>query len=155
IALLGGIAVSLWSGDLPRAEAHIERLISCAESHALSPYVFVGQGYGGEVAIRRGDAKGGIEILRRCLEKLHAATYEVFTTALEISLAQGLMATGRFDEAFKGIDKAIGRVETNGDFCYMPELLRLRASLLLSMQRSKAVDKANDAENCLAQSLEW
>jgi len=155
IALLGGIAVSLWSGDLARAEAHIERLISRAESHALSPYVLVGQGFGGEVAIRRGDAEGGIEILQRCLEKLHAATYEVFTTALEISLAQGLMATGRFDEAFKGIDKAIGRVETNGDFCYMPELLRLRASLLLSMQRSKAVDKANDAENCLAQSLEW
>jgi len=155
IALLGGIAVSLWSGDLPRAEAHIERLISRAESQALSPYVFVGQGFGGEVAIRRGDAEGGIEILQRCLEKLHAATYEVFTTALEISLAQGLMATGRFDEAFKGIDKAIGRVETNGDFCYMPELLRLRASLLLSMPRSNALDKADDAENCLAQSLEW
>jgi tetratricopeptide (TPR) repeat protein len=153
--LLGGIAVSLWSGDLPRAEAHIERLISRAESHALSPYVFVGQGFGGEVAIRRGDAEGGIEILQRCLEKLHAATYEVFTTALEISLAQGLMAIGRFDEAFKGIDKAIGRVETNGDFCYMPELLRLRASLLLSMPRSNALDKADDAENCLAQSLEW
>ena len=133
IALLGGIAVSLWSGDLPGAEEHIERLISRAESHSLSPYVFVGRGFGAEVAIRRGDAKGGVETLRRCLEKLHAATYEVFTTALEISLAQGLTAIGRFDESITGIDKAIERVETNGDFCYMPELLRVRANLLLSM----------------------
>ena len=129
IALLGGIAVSLWSGDLSGAEAHIERLISHAESHALSPYVFVGQGFGGEVAIRRGDANGGVDTLRRCLEKLHAATYEVFTTALEISLAQGLAALGQFDESITGIDKTIEHVNANGDFCYMPELLRVRASL--------------------------
>jgi hypothetical protein len=55
IALLGGIAVSLWSGDLPSAEEHIERLISRAESHSLSPYVFVARGFGAEVAVRRAD----------------------------------------------------------------------------------------------------
>jgi predicted ATPase/DNA-binding winged helix-turn-helix (wHTH) protein len=142
IALLGGIAVFLWSGDLQSADEHIEWLISRAESHSLSPYVFVGQGFGGEVAIRRGDVKGGIDILRRCLEKLHAATYEVFTTALEISLAQGLAAIGQFDESVTRIDK---------DFCYMPELLRIRANLLLSMPRPTA----DDAENCFTQSLDW
>jgi tetratricopeptide (TPR) repeat protein len=150
IALLGGIAVSLWSGDLPDAETHIERLISCAESHALSPYVFVGQGFGGEVAIRRGDAKGGVEILRGCLEKLHTATYEVFTTALEISLAQGLTAIGRFDQSMTVIDKAIERVEANGDFCYMPELQRIKANLLLSMPHPTA----DAAEDFFVQSLE-
>jgi tetratricopeptide (TPR) repeat protein len=151
IALLGGIAVSLWSGDLPGAEAAIERLISHAESHALSPYVFVGRGFGGEVAIRRGDATGGVDTLRRCLEKLHAATYEVFTTALEISLVQGLAALGRFDEGLTQIDKTIEHVETNGDFCYMPELLRIKAKLLLSMPKPTA----SDAENYFTQSLEW
>jgi len=149
IALLGGIAVSLWSGDLPSAEQHIERLISRAESHSLSPYVFVGRGFGGEVAIRRGDAKGGIDILRRCLEKLHAATYEVFTTPLEISLIQGLAAIGQFDESITRVDRTIELVETNGDLCYMPELLRIRANLLLSMPHSMA----DDAENCFTQSL--
>jgi predicted ATPase/DNA-binding winged helix-turn-helix (wHTH) protein len=150
IALLGGIAISLWSGDLAGAEEQIERLISSAESRSLSPYVFVGQGFGGEVAIRRGHAKGGVDTLRGCLEKLHAATYEVFTTALEISLAQGLTALGQFDESITAIDKAIERVETNGDMCYMPELLRIRASLLLSMPHSRA----DEAENCFTQSLE-
>jgi predicted ATPase len=73
-----------------------------------------------------------------------------FTTALELSLAQGLTAMGQFDEGISGIDKAIERVETNGDFCYMPELLRIRANLLLSMQHPIA----DEAENCFTQSLE-
>lgn len=149
IALLGGIAVFLWNGDLPSAEEQIEWLISRAESHSLSPYVFVGRGFKGEVAIRRGDAKGGVEILRRCLEKLHAATHEVFTTALEISLIQGLAAIGQFDEGIAWIDKTIERVDRNGDLCYMPELLRIRAKLLLSMPHPVA----DDAENCFTQSL--
>ena len=151
IALLGGIAVSLWSGDLPGAEQHIERLISRAESQSLSPYVFVARGFAAEVAIRRGDAKGGVDILQRCLEKLHAATYEVFTTPLEISLVQGLATAGQFEESVTRIDKTIGHVDTNGDFCYMPELLRIKASLLLSMPHPAA----DEAEKCFTQSLEW
>lgn len=151
IALLGGIAVSLWSGDLPSAEAQIEQLISRAKSHAMSPYVFVGRVFKGEVAIRRGDASGGVDILRRCLEKLQAVDYKVYTTVLDISLAQGLGALGQFDEGLARIDRAIETVETNGDFCYMPELLRIRANLLLSMPASTV----GDVENGFTQSLEW
>jgi predicted ATPase len=149
IALLGGIAVSLWSGDLPSADEYAEWLISRAESYSLTPYVFVGRGFEGAIAIQRGDAKGGVETIRKCLEKLHAMTYEVFTTALEISLVQGLAAIGRFEEGIARIDKTAERVERNGDLCYMPELLRLKANLLLSMPQSMA----DDAEKCFTQSL--
>jgi hypothetical protein len=148
IALLGGIAVFLWNGDLPSTEEHIGCLITHAESHSLSPYALLAQGYGGEVAIRRGDAKRGVEILRRSLEKLHAATYEVFTTALEISLTQGLAALGQYEKGFTRINETIERCERDGDLCYMPELLRIRANLLLSMPHS-VVDKVN----CFTQSL--
>ena len=53
-------------------------------------YLAVGHGLKGELAIRRGDAKDGVEILQDCLEKLHAVRYELLTTAFNISLAQGL-----------------------------------------------------------------
>lgn len=149
IALLGGIAVFLWRDDLPSAEEHIEWLISRAGLHFLSPYVSVARGFEGEVAIRRGDVKLGIETLRRCVEKLHASTYEVFTTMLEISLVKGLAAIGQFEESMSRVDRAIELVEKNGDFCYMPELLRIRANLLLSMPSSLA----DDAEECLMRSL--
>lgn len=138
IALLGASSVSLWRGELASAEAQVERLISRAESYSLSPYVLVGRGFEGAVALRRGDAKGGVETLFRCLEKLHAATYEVSTTPLAISLAEGLAAIGRFDEAIALIDDRVERVSKRGDLCYLPEALRVRANVLLAMQYPRA-----------------
>jgi predicted ATPase/DNA-binding winged helix-turn-helix (wHTH) protein len=150
IALLGGIAVFLWRGDLRSAEEHIDWLISRAGLHFLSPYVSVARGFEGEVAIRRGDVKRGLETLRRCVEKLHAATYEVFTTMLEISIIKGLAAIGEVEEGMTRINMTIDLVEKNGDLCYMPELLRCKGNLLLSMQPALA----DDPETCFMRSLE-
>lgn len=149
IALLGGIAVFLWRDDIPSAEEHIDWLIARAGLHFLSPYVSVARGFEGELAIRRGDVKFGIETLRRCIEKLHASTYEVFTTMLELSLAKGLAAIGEYDEGLARIDRTIDLVEKNGDLCYLPELLRIKANLLFSTQPS-----ANEAEACLMLAIE-
>lgn len=149
IALLGGSSVSLWRGDLASADERIERLIARALSYSLSPYVLVGRGFEGVVALRRGDSKGGVETIGRCLEKLHSATYEVSTTPLAIALAEGLSAIGRLDEALALIERTIGRVETRGDLCYLPEALRVKAGVLLAMPRPRA----GEAEESLARSL--
>ena len=98
IALIWAVSVFLWTGDLQSAEEHIDWFVSCSESHSLAPYLAVGRGFKGDLAIRRGDAKGGVEGLQGCLEKLHAMPYELLTTPLNISLVQGLAATGRFAE---------------------------------------------------------
>jgi len=150
IALLGGIAVFLWRGDLRSAEEHIEWLISRAGLHFLSPYVSVARGFEAEVAMRRGDVKPGIETLRRCIESLHAASYEVFMTMLEISVVKGLAAIGEVEEGMARIDRTIELVEKNGDLCYMPELLRIRGNLFLSMSPALA----DDARTCFMHSLE-
>jgi len=150
IALIWGISVFIWTGDLQNAEEHIDWLISRAESHSLAPYLAVGRGFKAELAIRRGDAKGGVESLQGCLEKLHSMPYELLTTPLNISLVQGLAAIGRLAEGVALIDETIRRVETNGDVLYMPELLRVKGGLLLSMPQPTA----DDAEMYLMQSLE-
>jgi predicted ATPase/DNA-binding winged helix-turn-helix (wHTH) protein len=148
IALLGGIAVFLWRDDVRSAEEHIEWLVSRAGLSSLSPYVSVARGFEGELAIRRGDVKLGIDTLRRYIEKLHASTYEVFTTMLELSLVKGLAAIGEYEEGLIRINKAIELVEINGDLCYWPELLRVKAAALLSIQSTK------EAEACLVLSIE-
>ncbi len=150
IALIWGISVFLWTGDLQSAEERTDWLIAHSESHSLAPYLAVGRGFRAELAIRRGDARGGAESLQRCLEKLHAMPYELLTTPLDISLVQGLAAIGRFIEDMTLIDETIQQVEANGDTVYMPELLRLKGSLLLS----KPQPRIADAELCFAQSLE-
>jgi hypothetical protein len=150
IVLIWGISTFLWIGDLESAEAHLDWLISNSESHSLAPYLEVGRGFRGEVAIRRGHAKDGVESLQDCLRKLHAMPYELLTTPLDIALIQGLAATGRFIEAVTLIDETIKLVEENGDTVYMPELLRLKANLLLSIP----TPNPSDVEMYFMQSLD-
>jgi predicted ATPase/DNA-binding winged helix-turn-helix (wHTH) protein len=150
VALVWAIFVLLGIGDLRCAEQYIDWFISNAESHSLGPYLAVGLGFKGQLAICRGDAKDGIEKLRRCLEELHAVRYELLTTPFEISLAQGLGAIERPAEGIALIKAGIRRVEVNGDLCYMPELLRVKGVLLLALPEPAG----DDAETVFMQSLE-
>jgi predicted ATPase len=143
--------VFFWTGDLRSADDHIEQLISCAESHSFGPYSAVGRGFSGELAIRRGDAKSGIESLRKTLDQFHATPYEVQTTPFTASLAQGLAAIGQLSDAIALIDDTIRQCEVNGDHCYMPELLRLKGGFLLAMPQPSG----EDAEIHFTRSLEW
>jgi predicted ATPase len=147
----GVIGVFFWAGDLRSAETYIDRFISDADSNSLGPHVADGQGLKGQLAICRGDAVGGVDSLQRCLDTLHEARYGLLTTEFNISLAQGLAATGRSAEGLTLIDRTIQLVENNGDFVYMPELLRVQGYLLLSGPQPRE----DEAEICLMRSLEF
>jgi predicted ATPase len=148
--LVWAISVFLWVGEIERADAYTDRLIAHAESHSLGPYLAVAQGYKGALAICRGDARAGVARLQNAMAALHATRYELLTTTFNIWLAQGLAATGQFADALGGIDAAIALVEENGDLSQMPEVLRAKGGLLLAMPQPRT----DDAETCLAQSLE-
>jgi tetratricopeptide (TPR) repeat protein len=143
-------ALFLWTGDLVSAEKHLDWFISRAETHSMGPYLAVGGGLKGELAIRRGDAKRGVQELQACLEKLHAARYELITTSLNIALVRGLTAMGRFAEGITLIDETVRLVETNGDLAFMPESLRVKGRLILSMRQPNE----HEAEMCFTRSLE-
>jgi predicted ATPase len=150
IALIWAVSVFLWSGDLESAEENIDRFIAHAQSRSMGPYLAVGRGVKGELAIRRGDAKTGVESLKQSLEELHAARYKLLTTTFNISLIQGLLDMGRADEGVAMIDDTIRLVEANGDLVFMPELLRVKGTALLSLPKP-SLDKA---ERCFKDSLE-
>jgi predicted ATPase/DNA-binding winged helix-turn-helix (wHTH) protein len=150
IALIWAISVFLWTGDLQSAEKHVEWVISRATSHSLAPYLAVGRGFEGELAVRRGDPKHGVETLQNSLRVLHTAPYELVTTPLDISLAQGLTALGRFEEGISLIDEATRRFEVNADNVYMPELLRVKGAMFLT----RSPHDCDEAEGYLLQSLE-
>jgi predicted ATPase len=76
---------------------------------------------------------------------------EVQTTPFNTALARGLAATGQLSEAIALIEHTIRQVDRNGDFCYMPELLRVKGGLLLSMPDPGT----GEAEACFMQSPEW
>jgi hypothetical protein len=149
-ALTWAIGVFFWTGDLPSAELHINWFISHSEAYSLGPNAAVGRGLKAQLAIRQGDAKGGVKSLRDCLQKIRAARHGLIMTEFNISLVQGLAAIGQFDEAMSLIDETIQLVEAKGDTVHMPELLRLKGALFVS----KPQPCAADAELFFARSLE-
>ena len=151
LALSWAPGIFLWIGDLQRAEEHADWLLSHAESHSLRPYRAVARGYKGALAIRRGDARVGVEELQRCVEQLHAMRYRMLDTEFKLSLVQGLVAIGSFNEGLTLVNETIQLVEANGDLVHMPEVLRVKGSVLISMPQLRR----HEAETCFIQSLDW
>jgi Tetratricopeptide repeat len=151
LALHWAAGLYLWVGDLDAAETHIDWFLSRAETHSLGPYLAVARGLKGELAVRRGSPEQGVEMLEGSLKRLHAARYELVSTSLRLALAEGLADLDPVSEGLEIIDAAMAQVESNGDLCYMAELLRVKARLLLSSEEPDPVA----AEACPLQSLDW
>jgi predicted ATPase/DNA-binding winged helix-turn-helix (wHTH) protein len=149
IALSWGISVFDWVGDLPVLEEHVDRFISRSAPNAFAPYLEVGRGWQGVVALRRGNAAAGVAVLEQSLAKLHAMPYELLSTPLTLGLIEGLMQSGRIPEARALVDRTIETAETHGDLCSMPELLRVSALLALHEEEGPP----GRAEDLLRQSL--
>jgi predicted ATPase/DNA-binding winged helix-turn-helix (wHTH) protein len=149
VALAWAPDVFFWAGDLATAEEYADRLVAHAQSHSLGPYLHVGHGYKGILAIRRGNAKEGVEILQNSLNRCLAMHYAVRNTELKIVLAQGLREMGELDRAITLVDNVISNVEKNGDFFFMPEVLRVRGRALILLPK-----RIDDAENWFRRSLE-
>src|SRR6516165_5828195 len=146
-----GNRVFLWIGDLRNAEEHADWLISHAEFHSLGPYLAVGRGYKGALAVRKGEARGGVESLRACLEQLRTMRYGMRYTEFKLSLVQGLLGIGQFAEGMTLVDESIRLIEANGELLYMPEALRLKGSVILSIPQRRA----DEAQMYFIQSLDW
>jgi predicted ATPase/DNA-binding winged helix-turn-helix (wHTH) protein len=149
LVLAGAASVFLWAGDLDTAQYHTDLSLSHAEANALGPLVAIGQGRKAELAILRGNTKAGVKDLQATLDRLHAVRHEVLTTEFNIALAQGLAALGRPDEGKALIDESIRQVEVSGEMFYMPELLRIKGGLLLSIEKPDV----REVETCFNESL--
>jgi hypothetical protein len=133
VAITWGISIFLWNGDLEAAEEYIDRFASHAQSYSLGPSSTVALGFKGELAIRRGDARTGIKSLQDCLRELRATRHVLMITTFNIALAQGLATIGKSAEGMALVEETIQLVVMNGDYAYMPELLRLKGRFFQSI----------------------
>jgi predicted ATPase/DNA-binding winged helix-turn-helix (wHTH) protein len=135
IALVWTISVFLETGDLQSAEEHMDWFISHAQSHSLGPYLSVGRGFRGQLALLRGDTKTGVGNLRECLSGLSTTGNQLRKMEFEASLVQGLVATGDVAEGITLIDETIRVAERTDALGYMPEFLRIKGKALLAGSR--------------------
>jgi tetratricopeptide (TPR) repeat protein len=150
ISLLWAVTVCLWSGDLQGTERYVDKVISNAATHFLSHFQAVGDGFKAVLKVRRGEAAAGVTSLQSYFADLAAAPNDFVAKEFIIALVQGLMATGRSAEGLALIDTTLLPVGTNVDALYMPELLRVKASVLLSMPEPRV----DEGKAHLRQSLE-
>jgi tetratricopeptide (TPR) repeat protein len=151
LARIWALTLFLWTGDLGDTEELTDQLTADAESHSIGFYVALGRGFGGALAVQRGDPRRGVENLQGCLDELHPTRYELLTTTFNVVLVEGLADSGRPAEGLALIDETIRLVDAAGDLVHMPELLRLKSGLL----QATSPGRIDDAEACLLQSLEW
>lgn len=130
IALIWALSVDLWMEDFATAEDDLAAFTECAEINAFAPYIAAASGFGGELAIQRGQTGDALGAIEESLSRLRAARYELLTTTFSIALARGLVADSRPDEALDLIDATLARCNANGEKFAKPELLRLKAEIL-------------------------
>ena len=150
LVLAGAASIFLLAGDLDAAQCHNDLSLSHAEANALGPLMTVGQGRKAELAIKRGNTNAGVKDLQAILERLRAARHEILNTEFTIALAQGLTAMGQSSESNALIDERIHQIEIGGETLYVPELLRIKGRVLLSMREPHH----HEAEICFRDSLE-
>ena len=149
MALLGNVAMCLWTGDLDGTDPFLDRAIDHCVKYSLQPNHWLALGMKGQLAVARGDPTG-LELLSRAIESLRAEHHEIHTTTLATSWAEGLAGVGRFAQALGVIDDAIATtVARNGSSFEMPEMLRVKGLVLAGLSPDSA-----DAEGCLVRAIE-
>ena len=128
----------------------MERIISHAKRHSLPPFEAIGLAMRGMLAIRRGEAEAGLELVRDAVDALHAGRYELHNPVFLGGLAEGLAMTGRFHEALAAVDEAMQTVKRNGQLISMPEFMRIKGEILVSMP----VKGLSEAEGLFLNSIE-
>jgi predicted ATPase/DNA-binding winged helix-turn-helix (wHTH) protein len=130
VALVCATTILLWRGDLGDAGLMIQRLLTHVSRFALEPYRAIGFALQGELAIDRGEAHAGVDLLRQALATLDATRLNTLNGAFYRALADGLLQSGAIEEATRVVDRTLTRVRESGAGFHIADLLRVRAALL-------------------------
>ncbi|MGH8497158.1 MAG: ATP-binding protein [Gammaproteobacteria bacterium] len=142
-------AVFLWCGDLGAANDVLQSLMAHPNWRALPSLHATGLALKGELLARLGDAEQGIPLLERSLENMRSDGQKILVARTACALAESLAASDRLNEARNLVCDAIAECAADEEAIELPELLRIKGTILLAMA---GTDEA-EGEDCLTQSL--
>ncbi|SHG60527.1 Predicted ATPase [Kaistia soli DSM 19436] len=151
IALSYLTPVFFWLGDLARAGAMADELLSRARTHALAPYHAVGLAMKGEWLLLEGDAQAAAGMLG---EAVHAAEVNQYYTAIFGTMraqAEALAGCGRPIEALAVIDDAMARARRAGGTMWLSDIQRARGEILLQQPNPDIGSAKEMLESALAE----
>jgi predicted ATPase/DNA-binding winged helix-turn-helix (wHTH) protein len=152
ISLIYCATVHLWRGDWSAAEELITQGLAESKKHSLGPYHAVCSGLKGELLLRLGDPRAAIDLLQRAFDDLGKERHVVLAPGCGTALAEALAAIGKFDEALAILERSIAQRDGSGASFDMPEMLRVKASILLSQPESNQARQ--DALTCTSRAMD-
>ena len=143
--------VALLNGNLAAAQRYTAILLDQTEREELEAWHAHAVCFEGELLIRRGDIRMGLQRLQSGTEQLIQLKFGQYLLAFLGPLAEALTAAGQFSRAQSVIDDAIARSERNDGRWYLPELMRIRAMIGLRME---GPDGVTATEECLGRAID-
>jgi tetratricopeptide (TPR) repeat protein len=138
--------------DSRQSEQYIAQLTELSSVYSLKPYRAVATGLRGQwLLLQKNDLRGGIPLLKRALEELHAQHHEMLNMDFVCDLGAGLIAMGEYQEALTLIMSAIDVQQRGGKFLYMPALFRMKGLILAS----RSAEDYFEAEESLLSAIDW
>lgn len=134
--------VALFAGDLSQARSYIDLLGERTALAAMDVWHTYAVACQGELLLRDDKVENGSAILMRAVDDLEAGGFLIHLAPFRGMLALGLARTGRSGEAMAMVDTALSACEASGEAWYRPELMRIRAILLLALGTESAVREA-------------
>ena len=133
-ALESASLVSIWNGDLQATERYVTALLDYSARQELAAWHRPARCYDGVRLIKRGDLRGGLELLRTALDELRETSFVPYYPFMLGTLAQGLAQAGYVAPALVTIDEALAKCERDEEGWWFAELLRIKAEVMLSAE---------------------
>jgi predicted ATPase/DNA-binding winged helix-turn-helix (wHTH) protein len=150
LAFVDGIfAIATLVGDLGVAEQALAEAKVVAKAHGLELWQTLTATMDGWIAVESDGPSGTAQVLRAALAGAEKAEFHLRYSRSLGTLAEALATLGRKDEALSTIERALERVRRNQELWCLPELLRVKARILLT---GPDTDDAG-ADGCLAEAL--
>jgi predicted ATPase/DNA-binding winged helix-turn-helix (wHTH) protein len=141
----------LMTGDLEAAEQAIRTMKDVATRHNAAWWKALANCLEAKLLIQRGEFGNGVRLLRNSLGKCEQTGWTVCYPEFLGTLAEGLGGLGHLAEALQTVDRALAQAAGGGECWYVPELLRVKAELLV---KSRVGDSLSRAEQCLQDGLD-
>lgn len=142
--VLGAAAVpiALRYGDHDITSDYLATLRATAAAHGFDIWLSHAECLTGQFDIQAGHPGAGLARLEPALRRVEASGFRRVLAPLTVAYAEGLVRTGRVDEACIRLDATLARCRAHGEHLFVPELLRVRGVAMLEQARTVGADLA-------------
>ncbi|KVT10221.1 transcriptional regulator [Burkholderia sp. MSMB1078WGS] len=142
--VLGAAAVpiALRYGDHDITSDYLATLRATADAHGFDIWRSHAECLTGQFDIQAGHPGAGLARLEPALRRIEASGFRRVLAPLTVAYAEGLVRTGRADEARIRLDATLARCRAHGEHLFVPELLRVRGVAMLEQARTVGANLA-------------